>query len=63
MNPFATYTKAVDVLTDNGWKTFESIKEAADYIGCAHGTLSAKLIRDLPCKGYQVRYHEQTQTK
>jgi len=58
MSPFATYIKAVDVLTDKGWKTFESIKDAAAYIGCAHGTLSAKLIRDLPCKGYQVRYHE-----
>ena len=63
MSPFVTYIKAVDVLTDKGWKTFESIKDAADFIGCAHGTLSAKLIRDLPCKGYQVRYHEQTQTK
>ena len=63
MSPFATYIKAVDVLTKDGWRTFESIKDAASYIGCAHGTLSAKLIRDLPCKGYQVRYHEQTQTK
>ena len=63
MSPFATYIKAVDVLTKDGWRTFESIKDAATYIGCAHGTLSAKLIRDLPCKGYQVRYHEQTQTK
>ena len=58
MSPFTTYIKAVDVLTDKGWKTFESIKDAAAYIGCAHGTLSAKLIRDLPCHGYQVRYHE-----
>ena len=63
MNALATYTKAVDVLTTKGWRTFDSIKDAASYIGCAHGTLSAKLIRDLPCKGYQVRYHEQTQTK
>lgn len=62
MSPFATYIKAVDVLTDKGWRTFESIKDAANYIGCAHSTLPAKLIRDLPCKGYQVRYHEQTQT-
>lgn len=60
MNPFATYIKAVDVLTKDGWKTFESIKDAAAYLGVAHGTLSAKLIRDLPCKGHQVRYHEQT---
>ena len=61
MNPFVTYIKSVDVLTKDGWRTFESIKDAASFIGCAHGTLSAKLIRDLPCKGYQVRYHEQTQ--
>lgn len=59
MSPFATYVKPVDVLTDKGWKTFESIKGAAAFIGCAHGTLSAKLIRDLPCKGFQVRYHNE----
>ena len=59
MNPFQTYIKPVDILTENGWKTFESIKDAAAYIGCAHGTLSAKLIRDLPCKGFQVRYHNE----
>lgn len=58
MNAFATYIKAVDVLTDKGWKTFESIKDAAEFIGCAHSTLFVKLIRDLPCKGFQVRYHE-----
>lgn len=62
MSPFTTYIKAVDVLTKDGWRTFESIKEAANYIGCAHGTLSAKLIRDLPCKGYQVRYHENNES-
>lgn len=61
MSPLATYIKSVDVLTKDGWRIFESIKEAAAFIGVAHGTLSAKLIRDLPCKGYQVRYHEQTQ--
>ena len=62
MSPFVTYIKAVDVLTKDGWRTFESIKDAAAYIGCAHGTLSAKLIRDLPCKGYQVRYHENNES-
>lgn len=56
-----TYTKPVDVLTDKGWRMFKSVKDAAEFIGCAHSTLSAKLIRDLPCKGFQVRYHEQTQ--
>lgn len=59
MNIFATNPKKVDVLTKNGWKTFDLIKDAAEYIGCAHSTLSAKLIRDLPCKGYQVRYHNE----
>ena len=54
-----TYTKPVDVLTDKGWRPFKSVKDAAEFIGCAHGTLSAKLIRDLPCKGYQVRYHNE----
>lgn len=58
MNPFTTYIKAVDVLTDKGWITFESVKDAAAFIGCAHGTLSAKLIHDLPCKGFEVRYHQ-----
>lgn len=58
MNPFATYTKSVDVLTNEGWRTFESVKDAAAFIGCAHGTLSAKLIHDLPCKGFEVRYHQ-----
>jgi hypothetical protein len=53
-----TYTKPVDVLTDNGWKTFESLKDAASFIGCAPSSLSAKLIRDLPCKGFQVRHHQ-----
>lgn len=57
-----TYTKPIDVLTDKGWRFFKSVKDAAEFIGCAQGTLSAKLIRDLPCKGYQVRYHENNES-
>jgi hypothetical protein len=62
MNIFATNPKKVDVLTKNGWKTFDLLKDAAEYIGCAPSMLSAKLIRDLPCKGYQVRYHENNES-
>lgn len=60
MNPFATNSREVDVLTENGWQTFQSVTEAAKYIGVAVCTLSTKLIKDLPCRGYSVRYHEQT---
>ena len=58
MNPFATYTKAVDVLTDKGWMAFESIKDAAAFIGCSRSFLSVSLRKDTPCHGFQVRNHE-----
>lgn len=32
MSPFATNTVKVDVLTQSGWKTFDTIKEAAAHI-------------------------------
>ena len=60
MSPFATNTRKVDVLTENGWQTFQSVTDAAKYIGVAACTLSTKLIKDLPCGGYSVRYHDCT---
>lgn len=60
MSPFATNTRKVDVLTENGWQTFQSVTDAAKYIGVAACTLSTKLIKDLPCRGFSVRYHDCT---
>lgn len=60
MSPFATNTRKVDVLTENGWRTFQSVTDAAKYIGVATCTLSTKLIKDLPCRGFSVRYHDCT---
>lgn len=58
MSPFATNTRKVDVLTENDWQTFQSVADAAKYIGVAPCTLSTKLIKDLPCRGFSVRYHD-----
>lgn len=58
MNALATYTKAVDVLTTKGWRTFDSIKDAAAFIGCSRSFLSVSLRKDITCKGYQVRTHK-----
>ena len=57
MGKFATYSKAVDVLTSKGWQTFESIKAAAAFIGCSHSFLSVSLRKDIQCRGYQIRHH------
>jgi hypothetical protein len=58
MSPFATNTRKVNVLTENGWQTFQSVTDAAKYIGVAPCTLSTKLIKDLPCRDFSVRYHD-----
>lgn len=58
MGMFATNARQIDVLTENGWQTFQSVADAAKYIGVAPCTLSTKLIKDLPCRGFSVRYHD-----
>lgn len=58
MNLFITNSREVDVLTENGWQTFQTVTDAAKYIGVAACTLSTKPIKDLPCRGFSVRYHD-----
>lgn len=56
----ATYTKPVDVMTDKGWRTFDSIKAAAEFIGVSQFKLSRALFHDLPtCAGRQIRLHQE----
>ena len=58
MNPYTTFAKPVDVLTNQGWKPFDTIKEASVFIGCSNTHLTVCLRKDKPCNGYQVRLHE-----
>ena len=60
MTSRAYYTKPVDVLTDEGWRTLDSIKEAAEFIGVSAYTLSSALFHDEPiCGGRQIRLHQE----
>ena len=60
-----TNSRKVQVLFDNGWKTFNSISQAAKAIGVKLNKLSHDLLNGKTCNGYQVRYatddSEQTQ--
>lgn len=56
----AYYMKSVDVMTEEGWRTFESIKEAAEFIGVSQYKLSRALFHDDPtCGGRQIRLHQE----
>ena len=51
-----TNSKAVQVLLENGWKTFGSVSQAAEAIGSRLNHLSHALLNNKTCNGYQVRY-------
>lgn len=51
-----TNSKAVEVLLENGWKTFGSVSQAAAAIGTRLNHLSHALLNNKTCNGYQVRY-------
>lgn len=56
----AYYSKPVDVMTDEGWRTFDSIKEASEFIGVPSCRLSRALFHDDPtCGGRQIRLHQE----
>jgi len=56
----AYYMKPVDVMTDEGWRTFDSIKAAAEFMGVSQYKLSRALFHDLTtCGGRQIRPHEE----
>ena len=60
MSSGATYHKPVDVMTDEGWRTFDSIKEAADFLGVPHCRLSRAIFHDDPtCGGRMIRRHQE----
>lgn len=50
--------KKVDVLFDDyGWKTFNSVSEAAKAIDARINHLNHALLNDKTCNGHHVRYH------
>lgn len=52
----AVKSKAVDVLMDEGWVTFESATQAAKALGVSLAWLSKSLKLGKTCNGHQVRY-------
>ena len=57
MNP-DNESKKVDVLFDDyGWKTFNSVSEAAKAIDARVNHLNHALLNDKTCNGHHVRYH------
>lgn len=55
----AYYRKPVDVMTDEGWLTFDTMSEAAEFIGVLPYRLSRALFHDDPtCGGRQIRLHK-----
>lgn len=60
-----TNSKKVQVLFETGWKTFNSISQAAKAIDARLNHLSHALLNGKTCNGHQVRYatgnNEQTQ--
>lgn len=52
--------KPVDVMTDEGWRTFDTMTEAAEFIGVLPYRLSRALFHDDPtCGGRQIRLHQE----
>ena len=51
--------KKVDILFTTGWKTFDSVSEAAKSIGINYKTFYSNLTHGKPCNGHQVRYHSE----
>lgn len=51
-----TNAKKVQVLFENGWKTFNSISQAAKAIDARLNHLSHALLNGKTCNGHQVRY-------
>lgn len=52
----STKPKKVDILFENGWKTFNSISQAAKAIDARLNHLSHALLNGKTCNGHQVRY-------
>lgn len=48
--------KKVEILFTTGWKTFDSISEAAEALGVNYKTFYHNLTHGKPCKTHQVRY-------
>lgn len=60
MSSRAYNKKPVDVMTDKGWRTFDSAKEAAEYLCVSAYMLSRALFHDDPiCGGRQIRLHQE----
>ena len=55
----STKPKKVDVLFETGWKTFNSISQAAKAIDARLNHLSHALINGKTCNGHHVRYHSE----
>lgn len=51
-----TNAKKVQVLFENGWKTFNSISQAAKAVDARLNHLSHALLNGKTCNGHQVRY-------
>ena len=51
--------KKVDVLFETGWKTFNSISQAAKAIDARLNHLSHALLNGKTCNGHHVRYHSE----
>lgn len=50
--------RKVDVKVDQEWYTFNSVNEAAKFIGCAHNNLSTALQAGKDTyRGHEIRYH------
>lgn len=54
-----TNAKKVQVLFETGWKTFNSISQAAKAIDARLNHLSHALLNGKTCNGHQVRYHSE----
>ena len=46
----------VEILFETGWKTFDSVSEAAEALGVNYKTFYHNLTHGKPCKKHQVRY-------
>ena len=55
----STKPKKVDILFENGWKTFNSISQAAKAIDARLNHLSHALLNGKTCNGHHVRYHSE----
>lgn len=53
--------RPVEVKVDGEWRRFDSMTEAAKFIGCYPSQVSSSVASGWECRGHKVRYAKEEQ--